>query len=81
MRVKDQLVAHVGAGAFVGDISFATRVPATATVVTDDAVRVLAFDQEKLKMLCKRDEQIAHALYRRIGGGLADKMRVATGKL
>ncbi len=81
VRVKDQLVAHVGAGAFVGDISFATGVPATATVVTEDAVRVLAFDQEKLKTLCKRDEQIAHALYRRIGGGLADKMRVATGKL
>lgn len=81
VRVKDQLVAHVGAGAFVGDISFATGVPATATVTTEDAVRVLAFDQEKLKTLCKRDEQIAHALYRRIGGGLADKMRVATGKL
>lgn len=81
VRVKDQLVAHVGAGAFVGDVSFATGVPATATVTTEDAVRVLAFDQERLKALCKRDEQIAHALYRRIGGGLADKMRVTTGRL
>jgi CRP-like cAMP-binding protein len=81
VRVRDQLVAHVGAGAFVGDVSFATGVPATATVTTEEAVRVLAFDQERLKLLCKRDEQIAHALYRRIGGGLADKMRVATGRL
>lgn len=81
VRVRDQLVAHVGAGAFVGDVSFATGVPATATVVTENAVRVLAFDQDKLKALCKRDEQIAHALYRRLGGGLADKMRVATGRL
>lgn len=81
VRVKDQLVAHIGAGAFVGDVSFATGVAATATVTTEEAVRVLAFDQEKLKTLCKRDEQIAHALYRRIGGGLADKMRVATGRL
>ena len=81
VRVRDQLVAHVGAGAFVGDVSFATGVPATATVITENAVRVLAFDQDKLKALCKRDEQIAHALYRRIGGGLADKMRVATGRL
>lgn len=81
VRVRNQLVAHVGAGAFVGDVSFATGVPATATVVTENAVRVLAFDQAKLKALCKKDEQIAHALYRRIGGGLADKMRVATGRL
>lgn len=81
VRVKDQLVAHVGAGAFVGDVSFATGVPATATVVAENAVRVLAFDQARLKTLCNRDEQIAHALYRRIGGGLADKMRVATGRL
>ena len=81
VRVKDQLVAHVGAGAFVGDVSFATGVMATATVITEEVVRVLAFDQAKLKALCKRDEQIASALYRRIGGGLADKMRVATGRL
>jgi hypothetical protein len=81
VRVRDQLVAHVGAGAFVGDVSFATGVAATATVVAEEALRVLAFDQDKLKALCKRDEQIAHALYRRIGGGLADKMRAATGRL
>jgi CRP-like cAMP-binding protein len=81
VEVRDQVVAHIGAGAFVGDVSFATGVAATATVTTEEPVRVLAFDQEKLKALCKRDEQIAHALYRRIGGGLADKMRVATGRL
>lgn len=81
VSVKGQVVAHVAGGAFVGDVSFATGVPATATVVTDEEARVLAFDQARLKALCSRDEQIASALYRRIGGGLADKMRVATQKL
>jgi CRP-like cAMP-binding protein len=81
VTVKDQLVAHVTAGSFVGDVSFTTGVPATATVVTEGPTRVLAFDQAELKRLCKRDKQIASALYRRIGGGLADKMRVTTGRL
>jgi CRP-like cAMP-binding protein len=81
VTVKDQLVAHVTAGSFVGDVSFTTGVPATATVVTDGPTRVLAFNQVELKRLCRRDKQIASALYRRIGGGLADKMRVTTGRL
>src|SRR5262249_52125634 len=81
VRVKDQVVAHVGAGAFIGDVSFTTGVPATATVTVDGPSRLLSFDQEKLHALCRRDEQIASALYRRIGGGLAEKMRVTTGKL
>ena len=57
------------AGSFVGDVSFTTGVPATATVVALETARVLAFDQARLKALCARDEQIASALYRRIGGG------------
>jgi CRP-like cAMP-binding protein len=81
VRVKDVVVAHVGAGSFIGDVAFATGVAATATVVTQGAVRVLVFNQQRLKILCKRDEQIASALYRRVGGGLADKMRLATGRL
>jgi CRP-like cAMP-binding protein len=75
VRVKDQIVAHVGSGAFIGDVSFTTGVTATATVTVDEPARVLAFDQDKLHALCKRDQQIGSALYRRIGGGLADKMR------
>ncbi|MDQ0474415.1 Crp/Fnr family transcriptional regulator [Labrys wisconsinensis] len=81
VAVKGQVVAHVGPGAFIGDVSFTTGVAATATVVVDEPARVLAFDQEKLHALCKRDQQIASALYRRIGGGLADKMRMTTGRL
>ena len=81
VTVKDQVVAHVIAGSFIGDVSFTTNVPATATVTTLSETRVLAFDQARLKALCGRDEQIASALYRRIGGGLADKMRVTTGRL
>jgi hypothetical protein len=81
VTVKGLVVAHVGAGAFIGDVSFTTGGPATATVVADEPARIIAFDQAKLKALCAKDEQIAHALYRRIGGGLADKMRVTTGRL
>jgi hypothetical protein len=81
VRVKDQVVAHVFGGAFVGDVSFTTGVAATATVATDVSTRVLAFDQAKLKVLCGRDRQIASALYKRIGGGLADKMTRTTGRL
>jgi Cyclic nucleotide-binding domain len=81
VQVKGQIVAHVGAGAFIGDVSFTTGTMATATVVVDEPSRIIAFDQAKLRGLCDKDEQIAYALYRRIGGGLADKMRVTTGRL
>jgi CRP-like cAMP-binding protein len=81
VRAKGQLVAHIGPGAFVGDVSFTTGVLATATVMVDEEARVLAFDQIRLKALCVRDQQIASALYQRIGGGLADKMRVTTDRL
>jgi CRP-like cAMP-binding protein len=81
VMVKDQVIAHVGQGAFIGDVSFTTGSTATATVVTDEPSRVLAFDQARLKALCRRDKQIASALYRRLGGGLADKMRATAGRL
>ena len=81
VAVKGQVIAHVASGAFVGDVSFTTGLAATATVVAEVTSRVLAFDQMKLKALCVRDEQIASALYRRIGGGLADKMRRTTDRL
>jgi len=81
VRAKGQVVAHIGPGAFVGDVSFTTGVLATATVLVEEEARVLAFDQLRLKALCGRDQQIASALYHRIGGGLADKMRVTTDRL
>jgi CRP-like cAMP-binding protein len=81
VTVRGQIVAHVTAGSFIGDVSFTTGIPATATVTADGVLRVLAFDQERLKTLCARDGQIASALYRRIGGDLADKMRDTTGRL
>lgn len=81
VMVKAQVVAHVGPGSFIGDVAFTTGVPATATVTVDEPSRVLTFDQVRLKALCLRDEQIASAVFRRIGGGLADKMRMTTGRL
>jgi CRP-like cAMP-binding protein len=81
VRVRGQTVAHVTGGSFIGDVSFTTGEPATATVVTDQVSRVLAFDQARLKALCHKDGQIASALYRRIGGDLAGKMRDTTGRL
>jgi CRP-like cAMP-binding protein len=81
VRVRDQTIAHVGPGNFIGDVSFAMGSPATATVLAEGEVRVLAFDQVRLKALCTKDQQIASAMYRRIGGGLATKMKSATGKL
>ena len=81
VEARGQIVAHVGPGSFVGDVSFTTGVVATATVRVEEVARVLAFDQARLRALCSKDEQIASALYRRIGGGLADKMRVTTNRL
>jgi CRP-like cAMP-binding protein len=81
VRVRGLTVAHVTAGSFIGDVSFTTGAPATATVVADQPSRVLAFDQGRLKALCAKDGQIASALYRRIGGDLAGKMRDTTGRL
>ncbi|MCX5516583.1 hypothetical protein C3941_23420 [Kaistia algarum] len=77
VRVHDTLIAHISPGVFIGEIAFTTGRGATATVTISETSRVLALDQEKLRALCKHDQQIASAIYHLLGGGLADKMHAS----
>lgn len=79
--VRNEMVALIGPGSFIGEIAFTTGRTATATVTVTERSRVLALDQQKLRALCKQDKQIASAIYHLVGGGLADKMFASNEKL
>lgn len=69
------IVARLDPGDFIGEISFLSGDPASATVVTDAPSRILAFDQEQLRKLIARDEQVAAAIHCCVGRDLAGKLR------
>lgn len=77
--VGDNLITHLNAGAFIGEIAFLTGQTATATVVVDQPARLLVFKKEKLNKICGRDEQLSLRIHRLIGSDLAGKLRVVNG--
>jgi hypothetical protein len=66
-------VAELGPGALVGEIAFLMNNAATATVIADTEVRLIAFDRDRLMLCCRSDEQISAAVHRLIGHDLAAK--------
>ena len=77
VRVAEHVVSYLRAGDFAGEIAFLTGSKATATVIADQPMRVLAFDRDLLAKLCKDDGQIAAALYQLLGSELAHKIIMA----
>lgn len=75
VHVGGTVVARLGPGDFIGEISFLSGDPACATVITDAPSRILAFDQEELRKLIARDEQVAAAIHCCVGRDLAGKLR------
>lgn len=54
--------AYLRAGSFIGEISYVTGQPTTATVITDGEVELLSWDKEKLGKFLKKNEKIAQQL-------------------
>ncbi len=68
------IVAACGPGDYIGELSFLTGQPATATATASKAARVLDFDQRVLQEACLRDEPVRRVLESGLNRNLAGKM-------
>jgi CRP-like cAMP-binding protein len=68
---------EVGAGSFLGEISFLTRRPATATVTLNEGAECLAWPRDALAALLARDSALDIAMRGLLNHDLASKITAA----
>jgi CRP-like cAMP-binding protein len=78
--VDGHVVARLERGAFVGEIAYLTRSPATATVVVREPSRILAFSRESLAKVVAADSHINGIIHQMLGRDLAMKMARANAR-
>lgn len=69
-----RIIAVCGPGDYLGEVSFLSGVPATATAIAAKPVRVLAFDQAKLRALVTSDAAIRRAMEAGLNRNLVGKL-------
>ena len=74
-------VSHLERGTFVGEVAFLTERPATATVIAEGPVRVLAFERGKLSQFFDMEAEVAGLIYQLLGRDLAHKIKVSNSLL
>ncbi len=74
VRVKGEEVTKLGDGDFIGEMSFLTREPTVARVVTETTVRYLEWDGHQLHKLFDRRIDLKSALNTVIGHNLIEKL-------
>lgn len=67
-------IGSVGPGDFLGEMSYLTGKPASATVETTAPMRYLAFERGQLRAHLARNEAVAHALEASFNRNLVDKL-------
>ncbi|MCX5494629.1 cyclic nucleotide-binding domain-containing protein [Kaistia dalseonensis] len=67
-------VGRINPGEFVGEVSFLTGIPATATVRASEQLSVIALDSLKLSEACAADPKVSAAIHQVIGNALARKL-------
>jgi CRP-like cAMP-binding protein len=77
VEVNRSLVTYLERGSFVGEIAYLTGNPATATVVIDEAARILKFSKISMAKVTAADPEINGIIYQLLGRDLAMKMRRA----
>jgi len=70
----DRIVAVLGPGDYLGELSFLSGNPATATATVVKPVRVLAFNQAKLREAIVADPQLKRTLDSALNRNLAGKL-------
>lgn len=78
---RDKVVALLRDGALVGELTYATGAPATATVVVADPSRLFQIDCGSLRGHIARNADVAAALETAITGDLRGKLAEATRRL
>jgi Cyclic nucleotide-binding domain len=70
----DRVLAILGPGDYVGELSFLSGDPATATAVVVKPTRVLAFDQKRLRASIDADDELRRTLESSLNRNLAGKL-------
>ena len=78
IEIDGTIVATIGAGGLIGEMTYHTGQPATATVIVDAVSRILAFERAALEGFLDRNDDIRAALERSIAGDLRHKLAATT---
>jgi len=78
IQIDEAIVATIGAGALIGEMTYHTGQPATATVTVDTASRILSFERGALEGFLDCNDDIRAALERAIAGDLRNKLAATT---
>jgi Cyclic nucleotide-binding domain len=78
IQIDGAIVATIGTGGLIGEMTYHTGQPATATVIVDAASRILAFERVALEGFLDRNDEIRAALERSIAGDLRHKLAATT---
>ncbi len=70
----EQIVAVCGPGDYIGEMSFVTGAPATATARAARALACFEFDHSKLRLAANSDSELRRALEAAFGRNLAGKL-------
>jgi CRP-like cAMP-binding protein len=71
-------VAEIGPGGMIGEMTYRTGAPATATVLAGTPVRILRLEAQPLRAFLSRNEDVAEALERAVAGDLRRKLAETT---
>lgn len=78
LRVEDEkigVIAKLGTGEIVGEMSFVDDSPPSATVVADGTVTVLRLPHSEIERRCQEDPAFGMRLYKALCFFLADRLR------
>mgnify|MGYP005856505333 CR=1 FL=1 len=77
VRKENQVIARLGRGKFVAEMSFVTGEPASADVIADGHVRCLAWPQEKIRALEQLNPLLLIKLQKILARDLSGKVKAA----
>ncbi len=71
---NNRIIGMVECGDFLGEMSYLTEKPATASVITTLPTRYLAFDRKVLRAHLDKNSEVRHALEASFNRNLVDKL-------
>jgi len=71
---NNKLIGMISKGDFIGEMSYLTGKQASATVISTDPVRFIAFDRKRLKDHLDRNPEVRHALEASFNRNLVEKL-------
>jgi hypothetical protein len=78
VQVDGTVVASLGAGQFVGEMSFVTGEQASASVVVADDLEYVAWPRDELEMRMKKHPEIRAPLQLLLGADIAHKLKAGS---